>query len=121
MTDFSQLPEVLRTGKRFPSVRIVRLEGDQASPTDIDLFRRHFDQHCTLVNGLGTTETGIVRQYFIGHEGPLPQDVVPIGYPSRTWTCRSSTNLASRPLSARPAKSPCAADTSHSVTGSAPS
>jgi amino acid adenylation domain-containing protein len=72
---------VLRTGRQFPSMRIVRLEGDQASPADIDLFRRHFGPRCTLVNGLGTTETGIVRQFFIGHEGPLPRDVVPIGYP----------------------------------------
>ena len=71
----------LRTPRVFSSVRVVRLEGDQSSPADLELFRRHFGPDCTLVNGLGTTETGIVRQFFVGHDTPVAHAVVPIGYP----------------------------------------
>ncbi|MGQ0383438.1 MAG: AMP-binding protein [Gammaproteobacteria bacterium] len=71
----------LRTPRVFASVRIIRLEGDQSSRFDLELFRRHFGPECTLVNGLGTTETGIVRQFFVNRDTPIPHDVVPIGYP----------------------------------------
>ena len=67
-------------GKRFASLRIVRLEGDQTYRRNVDMFQRHFDNSCVLVNGLGTTETGIIRQYFVDSESPLRGDVVPVGY-----------------------------------------
>jgi thioesterase domain-containing protein len=34
-----------------------------------------------LVNGLGATECGIVRQFFVDHDTPVPAATVPIGYP----------------------------------------
>ena len=37
---------------------IIRLEGDQATQLDVELFRRHFTADCVLANGLGATETG---------------------------------------------------------------
>jgi amino acid adenylation domain-containing protein len=71
----------LREDRSFPSVRVVRLEGDQAARVDVELFRKHFGPRCMLVNGLGATETGITRQYFMNPESSLPKDRVPIGYP----------------------------------------
>jgi len=71
----------LREDRMFPNVRVVRLEGDQAARIDVELFRKHFGPECMLVNGLGATETGIIRQYFMSQETPLPKDRVPIGYP----------------------------------------
>ncbi|MCW5982829.1 MAG: non-ribosomal peptide synthetase [Bryobacteraceae bacterium] len=68
------------SGEEFPSLRVVRLEGDKASRADVERFRRHCSRECLLVNGLGTTETGIVRQYFIGRETPVEDGAPPIGY-----------------------------------------
>jgi len=45
----------------LPDVRVVRLEGDQAAKVDLQLFARHFSSDARLVNGLGTTETGLSR------------------------------------------------------------
>ena len=63
------------------ALRLVRLEGDRAAPRDVELFRRRFARGTVLVNGLGATECGIVRQFFVGHDTPVPGDTVPVGYP----------------------------------------
>lgn len=65
---------------RFPAVRLIRLEGDAATKVDVELYRRHFEQGCLLVNGLGATETGISRQFFMDMETDLHGGIVPIGY-----------------------------------------
>jgi amino acid adenylation domain-containing protein len=66
--------------KDLSSLRIVRLEGDRATPHHIDLFKRYLGQDCVLVNGLGATETGIARQYFVTQQAECPGAVVPVGY-----------------------------------------
>jgi amino acid adenylation domain-containing protein len=85
ITIYHSVPSLFRTiargNEHFPAVRVVRLEGDQASTRDVERFREHFPRGSVLVNGLGTTETGIVCQYFMDHDTALPTDVVPIGYP----------------------------------------
>lgn len=65
----------------FPHLRLIRLEGDQMSPRDWLLFRERFSRDCVLVNGLGATECGLVRQFFIDHARPVGDGLVPIGYP----------------------------------------
>ncbi len=84
VTIYHSVPAVFRTlvteGRSFPSVRLIRLEGDQASPRDVDLYRKHFGPDCLLVNGLGTTETGIACQFFIDHATALEDGRVPVGY-----------------------------------------
>lgn len=65
----------------FPDLRIIRLEGDQMSRRDWDVFRGRFSAGCVLVNGLGATECGLVRQFFIDPAMPPVEGVVPIGYP----------------------------------------
>lgn len=62
-------------------IRIVRLEGDRALPSDIEGFQRRFAPGCILVNGLGATECGLVRQFFVDHATPVPRAPVPIGDP----------------------------------------
>jgi amino acid adenylation domain-containing protein len=71
----------LRGNLRFPSVRIIRLEGDAASRRDVELFRKYFEPGCMLVNGLGATETGLTRQFFLQGDSPLADGIVPVGYP----------------------------------------
>lgn len=71
--------QVIECGVALPSLRIVRLEGDMVRAIDVDAFNRHFDSRCTLVNGLGATETGIAAQYFIEHGTELQNAAVPVG------------------------------------------
>ena len=72
---------VARHGASLPALRLIRLEGDRTSVRDLELFRRHFRTDCVLVNGLGATECGLVRQFFFTPDHPLPEHVVPIGSP----------------------------------------
>ena len=68
VTIYHSVPTIFRTlagARRFDSVRMIRLEGDQASHLDVEIFQRQFTDRCVLVNGLGATETGIVRRYFL--------------------------------------------------------
>ena len=83
ITVFHSVPtifeQLLAKRGRFDDVRIVRLEGDRAEPRHIALFQEKFDGDRVLVNGLGTTETGIVRQFFVRPGDSVDGPVVPIG------------------------------------------
>ena len=85
ITIYHSVPTIFRSFLRgdrvFPLVRIIRLEGDQATKLDVELFRRHFSADCVLANGLGATETGIVRRFVLRNGTPLEGEIVPIGYP----------------------------------------
>ena len=62
-------------------MRVIRLEGDRATSLDVELYRRHFEPHCVLANGLGTTETGLCRQYLIDRSTKVADGILPVGYP----------------------------------------
>jgi len=85
LTMFHSVPSIFRLiaveAHRFPDLRVIRLEGDQASLADAALFQKYFSASCLLVNGLGATECGIVRQYSLAKDTPLPANSLPIGYP----------------------------------------
>jgi len=84
ITVFHSVPiifeQLLAKKQRFESLRIIRLEGDQTHRRHVDMFQKYFKNSCILVNGLGTTETGIIRQYFMDGDSQLRGDVVPVGY-----------------------------------------
>lgn len=86
ITIYHSVPALFRSfldGDRyFPTVRLIRLEGDQASRIDFELFRKHFSPACILVNGLGTTETGIASQFFMDRESIVESAHLPIGHPT---------------------------------------
>lgn len=75
---FEQLVE---TGHRFPGVRLIRLEGDRMLPRHLALFKQQFGEGCVLVNGLASTETGLIRQNFFTPASENSMPVVPVGYP----------------------------------------
>jgi amino acid adenylation domain-containing protein len=85
VTVYHSVPSIFRTlvaGRReFPRLRIIRLEGDRALARDAELYKAHFAATCTLVNGLGTTETGIVRQFFVSPDTDVGQGLLPVGHP----------------------------------------
>jgi amino acid adenylation domain-containing protein len=83
---FHSVPSIFRALRdsvdQFPDLRLIRLEGDRAMSIDIEHFRNGFGAHCTLVNGLGATETGLLSQYFMDHQSlALALPSIPIGYP----------------------------------------
>jgi acyl-coenzyme A synthetase/AMP-(fatty) acid ligase/acyl carrier protein len=85
VTVFHAVPSIFRQladpNDRFPSVRLIRLEGDRCSELDLRHFRAHFQADCTLVNGLGATECGLVRQFFISQKSTLAEaEAIPVGY-----------------------------------------
>lgn len=75
--------QLLRYCDTLPSLRIIRLEGDLVRAIDLEMFNRRFDSNCTLVNGLGATETGITAQHFIRHGTAVPNSAVPVGTPTQ--------------------------------------
>ena len=92
LTMWHSVPTLFRylcsAGGVFPSVRVIRLEGDQALPSDVELYRQHFSPSCILVNGLGATETGITCQYFVSRETEVTGPVLPIGDPVQDMEIR---------------------------------
>ena len=84
ITIFHSVPAIFREifGRGpFPSLRCIRLEGDQASAQDVELFKRNAAAGAILANGLGATECGLVRQWRIDATEPTPNGAVPIGGP----------------------------------------
>ncbi|MCZ6860567.1 MAG: AMP-binding protein [Alphaproteobacteria bacterium] len=84
LTIFHSVPSIFEllvaTGDRFPSLRVIRLEGDQAFKRHVALFQANFSPPCVLVNGLGATETGLTRQFFIETDSSIPGNAVPVGF-----------------------------------------
>ena len=83
ITVYHSVPSIFRSAApaaaAYRAMRVVRLEGDRASRLDLELFAHHFDERCVLVNGLGATECGLVRQFPFHHGDAVP-DTVPIGH-----------------------------------------
>jgi len=84
---YHSVPSVFRqfagglTGKEeFPKLRLIRLGGERVLARDVELYKRHFSPECLLCIGMGATETGTVRQYFIDRKTEIRGDVVPSGY-----------------------------------------
>jgi amino acid adenylation domain-containing protein len=85
-TMFHAVPAIFRavfgeTRRRFADLRVVRLEGDQAFRHDAEIFRERLEPGCVLVNGLGATETGLTRQFFLDRVTRFEGDRIPVGYP----------------------------------------
>jgi amino acid adenylation domain-containing protein len=85
VTIYHSVPAIFRAlvaGRReYPLMRIIRLEGDRALARDAELFKSSFRPTCILVNGFGTTETGLARQFFMSHETIVDDGLLPIGFP----------------------------------------
>ena len=62
-------------------MRLIRLEGDQADSVDVEVVRQTYRPETVLVNGLGATECGLVRQFFIQPGDEVASGSLPVGYP----------------------------------------
>lgn len=85
ITIFHSVPSIFRqfaeTNESYSELRLIRLEGDTATTRDIETLQGTFAEGCILVNGLGATECGLLRQFFIDKDTRLDGTVVPVGYP----------------------------------------
>lgn len=92
LTMFHAVPAVYEWlfsgGHGFRRLRVIRLEGDQAFKQHLDLFKERFYAGCSLVVGLGTSETGIATQFVFNADDDLCDDIVPIGYATKDFTVR---------------------------------
>jgi amino acid adenylation domain-containing protein len=69
------------TGKEvFTKLRLISLIGEPLYKKDVELFKQHFSSSCLLINNLGSTETGIFRQYVIDRDSEITGNIVPVGY-----------------------------------------
>jgi acyl carrier protein len=59
---------------------VIRIGGSPASKRDVELFEKHFAPGCLLVNGLSSSETGIISQIFVNSNNPVIGTTVPVGY-----------------------------------------
>ncbi|XAM01308.1 alpha/beta fold hydrolase [Phycisphaeraceae bacterium D3-23] len=80
VTVFRHFARGLVGGNPLPDIRLVKLGGEAPFATDIALFRQHFDKHCTLFCGLGSTEAGMARQFPVQRDTPFDGPGVPLGY-----------------------------------------
>jgi amino acid adenylation domain-containing protein len=65
----------------FITLRIIDLGGEPVRQSDIELFKKHCNPDCLLVNGYGCTELNVVRQFFINYNSQIKNSLVPVGYP----------------------------------------
>jgi acyl-coenzyme A synthetase/AMP-(fatty) acid ligase len=64
----------------FPDVRAVTIGGDTIYRREVEACRRTFP-NATVITGLATSEAGRVTYLFLDRATPLPDPVVPLGYP----------------------------------------
>jgi amino acid adenylation domain-containing protein len=81
VTLFRHLISTLTGAECFPKLRLIRIGGSPVSKKDVELFEKHFPSDCRLVNGLSTSETGIISHAFIDRRIPILGSTVPVGYP----------------------------------------
>ena len=80
-TLFRGLLTSLPSSTRFPSVRFLGLGAEPVYRTDVELYKRHFEDACIAVNSLAASECGVISQFFIDKETVIDSVGVPVGYP----------------------------------------
>jgi amino acid adenylation domain-containing protein len=78
---FRALARQLDGTEAFADLRLIILGGESVTLHDVTLHRRHFPASCLLHVGLGTTETNVVRRFFVDHDVPVASAQIPVGYP----------------------------------------
>jgi amino acid adenylation domain-containing protein len=78
---FRQFATHYQPGSTGFSVRLVTFGGERVLTSDVELARGVFGRNVEFYTGLGSTETGTIRYFYIGPDTVLKDAVVPIGYP----------------------------------------
>lgn len=79
-TVFRELMNSLRADRKLAYLRAIDLAGEALFDSDVDLFQRHTQQRCSLVNQLGATETSVIAQHHVERRAaPASGRVLPVG------------------------------------------
>lgn len=66
---------------RFPHLRLLNLSGQGLTQEEITLWRQHFAPDSLLGYSLASTEAGTITRLFLDKDWPVPEGIVPVGYP----------------------------------------
>ena len=79
-TVFRELMTSLAPERKLAHLRAIDLAGEALFESDVELFRRHTQEGCLLVNQLGATETSVIAQYVVGRDGAQASgQILPVG------------------------------------------
>ena len=78
---FRKLCESLNGDEELSSLRFIRLRSDSVYKCDIDRFHDVFPHTCTLLIGLSSSETGIMRALYVGRAANSYDSDAIVGYP----------------------------------------
>lgn len=79
-TLFRHFVSALGGEERFPCLRAIDLGGEPLFDRDVEIFQRHFDRDCVLVNHLAFTEASVVARNFISRDSRIRPGRVPAGH-----------------------------------------
>ena len=82
VSTFRTLASALTGAEEFAGLRLIILFGEPVYPTEVELYRKHFPDHCVLASSLGCSEFGDYAYFFVDKETPLTSGVLPGGYAS---------------------------------------
>ena len=79
---FHNFARTLPPGKRFPSVRMLRLGSESATAADFALFRDHFNDSCIFLHTLSSSEAGNITHCHLTRNDLVADGPLPLGLPA---------------------------------------
>jgi amino acid adenylation domain-containing protein len=80
-TVFRQFTNALTGSEQLDDIRLIKLGGEATYKREMDSYKKYFSSACIMHCGLGSTETGLARNYFINKSTSIGGNTVPLGYP----------------------------------------
>jgi amino acid adenylation domain-containing protein len=65
----------------FPDLRLIKLGGEATYRRDIEQLQPLLQDGCVVHCGLGATETGLARTFWVDRDTRITEHAVPLGYP----------------------------------------
>ena len=65
----------------FPKLRLIVMGGEKVVPSDIELYKKHFEPGCIFVNGFGLSESTVTLQCLFDTHYENAGSSIPIGNP----------------------------------------
>lgn len=79
---FRHFARTLPSGRRFPSVRLVRLASEPAFGGDLRTFKSHFESGCSLAHTLSCSEAGNIACHLATEGDENLEGQLPVGRPA---------------------------------------
>jgi len=79
-TVFRHLLHTLTQPMSFQDLRLIKLGGEATYLRDVEQLRPLLQDGCVVHCGLGATETGLARTYWVNRDTQIAKHTVPLGY-----------------------------------------